>query len=403
MKKYFDVRDVIAESPNTHIFNIIGQGGVGKSYSVKRFILLEFFNHGKQFVYVRRWTTELTQLDTVFTDIEDDPEIVEAWQDSKWSGKYTTFHVLPFGSWFWLCGEKNDTKIEKIERIGRAIALSKATSFKGGTYNNYSTVWQDECITDEGYVSGDGEAARFDKIVNTVGRSINEIRVFLCGNPDSNIEASPYFTKLNIDYEHLQPNTVYYFDKISPTGKILANNICFIKLSGYESTGDGSTFLNEYTANIWDTPQGEMRLTGDVVTKKYPQLEKVGTRALRVVFKIILETPVIAREEYRRKLYLYFGYWHDENAYCDEAVIIVLKHDDNTLNGQIDNSRTLYARYDQRDVRARPYKQIYRYRIPHDEKYKELRYIIDATETNGFLLTDDNRAATLFETIVENM
>ena len=87
MKKYFDVRDVIAESPNTHIFNIIGQGGVGKSYSVKRYILLEFFNNGKQFVYVRRWTTELTQLDTVFTDMEDDPEIVEAWQDSKWRKK----------------------------------------------------------------------------------------------------------------------------------------------------------------------------------------------------------------------------------------------------------------------------------------------------------------------------
>lgn len=403
MKKYFDVRDVINESPNTHVFNIIGQGGVGKSYSVKRYILLEFFNHGKQFVYVRRWTTELTQLDTVFTDIEDDEEIIDAWKDSKWASKFNTFHILPFGSFFWLCGEKNDTKIEKLERVGRAIALSKATSFKGGTYNNYSTVWQDECITDEGYVSGDGEAARFDKIVNTVGRSINEVRIFLCGNPDSNIEASPYFTKLNIDYEHLQANTVYYFDKVSPTGKILANNICFIKLSGYENTGDGSTFLNEYTANIWDTPQGEMRLTGDVVTKRYPQLDKIGVSAITVHFKIILETPVIAREEYRRKLYLYYGVWRDENAYCNEPVMIVLKHDNNVLNGQIDNGRTLYARYDQRDVRARPYKQIYRYNIPRTEKFAELRAIIEGVQTNGFMLTDDNRAATLFETIVENM
>lgn len=401
--KYFDVRDVINESPNTHIFNIIGQGGVGKSYSVKRFILLDYFNNGNKFVYVRRWTTELQQLDTVFTDVENDPEVVDAWNGTPHAEKYETFHVLPFGSWFWLCGEKNDTKIDKLVRIGRAIALSQATRFKGGTYNDFRTVWQDECITDEGYVHGDGEAAAFDKIVNTVGRSINEILVFLCGNPDSNIEASPYFKSLNIDYERIQPNTVYYYDKISPTGRILANNVCFIKLSGYEKTGDGESYLNEYTSNIWDTPQGEMRLTGDVVTDKYPQLEKIGTHCIRPVFKVILETPVIAREEYRRKLYIYFGYWIDESAYCDEPVQIVLKHDEKEFSDKIDAAHTLYGRYDKLDIRTRPYKQIYRFMLPHDERYKELRYIMQGVEVNGFLLTDDNRAATLFNTIVTNM
>lgn len=404
MKKYFDIEDVIAESPDTHIFNIIGQGGVGKTYSVKRHVLKEFYERGKKFVYVRRWTTELTQLDTVFTDIESDDKVIQWWECSKWADKYETFHILPFGAWFWLCGEKNDTKIEKLERIGRAISLSKATSFKGGTYNDYSSIIQDECITDEGYVSGDGEAARFDKIVNTVARACNgDVKVFLLGNPDSNIEASPYFKTLNIDYEHIQPNTVYYYDKISPTGRVLANNVCFVKLSGYENTGDGESFLNEYTANIWDTPQGEMRLTGDVVTNRYPQLEKIGTHCIRPVFKIILETPVIAREEYRRKLYIYFGYWHDDNAYCDEPVQIVLKHDNENLDYQVDKSHTLYGRYDRLDIRTRPYKQIYRFMIPRDERYKELRYIMQSVEVNGFLLTDDNRAATLFNTIVTNM
>lgn len=403
MKKYFDVRDVIAESPNTHIFNIIGQGGVGKSYSVKRFILLDFFETGRQFVYVRRWTTEIETLDTVFTDTESDDEVIEAWKGTKYYDKYETFHILPFGSWFWLVGEKNDTKIEKIAKVGRAVALSQATRFKGGTYNNFRTVWQDECITDEGYVHGDGEASAFDKIVNTVGRECNEILVFLCGNPDSNIEASPYFKSLNLDYEHLQANTIYYFDKVSYTGRILANNVCFIKLSGYEKTGDGTGYLNEYTANIWDTPQGEMRLTGDVVTERYPQLDKIGTKCIEVKYKIILETPVLAREEYRRKLYIYAGYWHDESAYCDEPVQIVLKHDESDFARQIDASRTLYGRYDKLDVRTRPYKQIYRFMIPQNEQYKELRQLLRDVETNGFLLTDDNRAATLFNTIVVNM
>ena len=66
---YFDIRDVMRESPNTHIFNIVGQGGVGKTYSVKKFVLLDFLQNGKKFIYVRRWTTEIQTLDTVFLDI----------------------------------------------------------------------------------------------------------------------------------------------------------------------------------------------------------------------------------------------------------------------------------------------------------------------------------------------
>ena len=79
--KYFDIRELIKESPNTHIFNVIGQGGVGKSYSAKKYVLLRFFEAQEKFVYVRRWTTEITSgmLASVFTDVETDEEVVYAW------------------------------------------------------------------------------------------------------------------------------------------------------------------------------------------------------------------------------------------------------------------------------------------------------------------------------------
>ena len=99
MLQYFDVRDVIRESPNTHVFNIVGQGGVGKTYSLKKVFLLDFFTSKCQFVYIRRWTTEVqgSELDTVFTDSESDEEINEAWADSEYSSKYVTWHIMKRG------------------------------------------------------------------------------------------------------------------------------------------------------------------------------------------------------------------------------------------------------------------------------------------------------------------
>ncbi len=57
--EYFDIRKIIADSPNTHVFNIVGQGGVGKSYSTKKYVLENYLKRKEQFIYVRRWTTEI--------------------------------------------------------------------------------------------------------------------------------------------------------------------------------------------------------------------------------------------------------------------------------------------------------------------------------------------------------
>lgn len=402
MKRYFDIRDVIAESPNTHIFNIIGQGGVGKSYSTKKLAILNYLQKKEKFVYVRRWTTELKGLESVFLDTEDDAEILEAWNDSEYANKYARFHVLPRGEWFYLVGEKEDTKIDWLQRFGRIIPLSQSTRFKGGTYPKFTLIFQDEAITNEGYVDGADEAAHFTQIVDTVSRANSNCIVVICGNPDANIEASPYFQHMRIDYAHIQPNTVYYFDTVKKNGKILANNECFVKLANYEQNNTGESYLNPYTSDIWKTPQGEMRLTGEVLTKKYAQIETVGTSHIRPVYKMILETPVFAIEEYRRKLHIYFGYWEPGEDRVTESVLIVLKNDDTTLRAQIDDDRIIYARYDALDVRARPYKQVYRFTIPHEPKYAEIREIMNGVNDTRFIFTDDNRAATMYEEIARD-
>ena len=123
--EYFDIRKIIADSPNTHVFNIVGQGGVGKSYSTKKYVLENYLKRKEQFIYVRRWTTEIQNdnLETVFADLEEDPEVLQWWKDWNDEEKYKYFHILPKGGWFQIVAEDVKGEFHYLEKIGRPVAL----------------------------------------------------------------------------------------------------------------------------------------------------------------------------------------------------------------------------------------------------------------------------------------
>ena len=51
---------------------IIGNRGGGKSYNAKDWCIRDFIKNGNQFVYVRRYKTELKKIDKFFDDIKED-------------------------------------------------------------------------------------------------------------------------------------------------------------------------------------------------------------------------------------------------------------------------------------------------------------------------------------------
>lgn len=391
MNKHFDIRELIKENPNTRLFDIVGQGGVGKSYSTKKLVLQNFFSNDEQFIYVRRWTTEIANdnLQTVFEDIEDDKEVMQWWH--AWADeKYPYFHVLPKKGWFWIFGERANGTLDPLKPIGRPVALSKAGSFKGGTYNNFSVVWFDEFITDERYVGGDNEPNKLDKIVNTVGRAENDILVICCGNPDNFIEMCPYTKSLQLDYEHLQPNTAYLYDRKSAyTGKILANNVLFIKLANYS----GGMFLNERTANLWDTPEGEMRISGEVKTNKYMSITDELEKASDPIYELVIETGVQSNTEYNRKIYAYVVETPD-----DGIGVLIKRHRSERLREACDWS--VFCRYNEMKLRRHDSDlQILRLRIPNGPELAPLKMMLDQAESGRLYYADDDQVGTLFEAI----
>lgn len=379
--EYFDLRKhVLDKSPTTKLIYAIGKRGAGKTYSGKKEAINRYININKKFVYVRRWTTEITAglLKTVFSDVENDPEI--EWNKLEYG--YYKYHVLPKSGNFWLVGEDEDGKLHYIDIMGVITCVSDAEHFKGGVYNNYSMIIFDEFITEKGYIHGDKEPDLFDKIVNTVGRSINdELIVYMAGNPDEMVELCPYLYSLKLNYNKLKPNTVYFYDTVTDTD-ILEKNIAFIKVKV-----EGDT-LNKATSSLFGTAEERMSLSGDTKIHEFINIDYKDH--FKPLYELEVELPIIADDEgyWHKKIYVYYGHmWNN-------IVCVISKHEEYKID-------KLFCRYDQNDFRKRSCRQTFRINIPPEEAYAELNKMIHIVDCNKFIITADNEAASAFFQIRE--
>ena len=180
---YFNFQRVL--SYNALMTYIIGERGVGKSYGAKEFVADRFINKGKQFVYLRRYKTELKESmmkkgHPIFFE-----QIIYN-EDGTKNKKYEN-HKLT---------NKNDTMYIDDKLCGFAMPLSIANILKSSTYNNVDTIIFDEFIIDKGcYHYLQNEVEQLLDVIETVGR-LRDIRIIFLGNAIS--ITNPYFTYFNL-------------------------------------------------------------------------------------------------------------------------------------------------------------------------------------------------------------
>ena len=170
---FYDYNKVLSYNA---MFNfIIGERGVGKTFGAKKFCINRFLKYGEQFVYIRRYKTEIKEA---------------AGDVNKFFGQMADFFPdINFG----VQGEKLYIN-KKI--CGYVLPLSVANILKSTSFNKVSTIIFDEFIIDKGcYRYLANEVEQLLDMVETIAR-LRDVRVLFLGNAIS--ITNPYFTYFNL-------------------------------------------------------------------------------------------------------------------------------------------------------------------------------------------------------------
>lgn len=182
---YYDYNKLI--SYNGLLNFVIGERGVGKTFGAKKFVINDFLKNGNQFVYIRRYKTELDiAMQGFFEQLQDNG----LFTDCEFKVKTSKNKVTEF-----LCDG---------ETIGFAFPLSTANIMKSASFTKVKTIIFDEFLIDNGaYHFLRNEITQFLDTIESVSR-MRDIRVLLLGNAIST--ANPYFNYFNI---HLPYNSEF--------------------------------------------------------------------------------------------------------------------------------------------------------------------------------------------------
>ena len=167
---YYDPNPLL--SYNRILNFLIGARGIGKSYGFKKFPINRFLKNDEQFIYVRRYKTELKKVGNYFDDIKQE------FPDEKFEVKGREFHI-------------------NKKLAGWAIPLSTWQSEKSNAYPNVTTIIFDEFIREKdksGYMPNEVNALL--NLMDTVFRGRDNVRCICLSNAVTVV--NPYFLYFNL-------------------------------------------------------------------------------------------------------------------------------------------------------------------------------------------------------------
>lgn len=268
---YWDIKTVVSRELFLNV--CMGGRGIGKTEQCNGFNLENYKNNGRQFIYVRRYKTELSGA----------KDLLNKWLDDV---KYI--------------GDKNGGGMYKWygNTLGFAIPLSVAPNYKSGfNFDNVDTIVYDEAIIKVGgtqrYLTGEVECLL--ELASTVFRHRPNVRIIVLGN---NLQFfNPYceffkvkvFNNLYVDYERglqviyskdsaklrmIEENTPLYkltkgtaYHDYHYNNSVISSNKISISKKNNNDKIQMRLLLNSYTLNIYT--RGNGRLFAESKNKLY--------------------------------------------------------------------------------------------------------------------------------------
>lgn len=172
-------------SYNAFLNFLIGERGVGKTFSVTEFVTREFIKKSYEFVYIRRYKTELQKSSkSFFTALINE-------------GKFKDHQLYSKG---------NNYYIDETQ-AGYGIPLTASQSMKSTNFSRVKYIIFDEFIIESGnnhYLKNEVEI--FLGLVETIAR-LRDVKIFMLGNAVT--EINPYFLYFNINIPYKNDIKLY--------------------------------------------------------------------------------------------------------------------------------------------------------------------------------------------------
>lgn len=179
-KSIFYNYDKLFSYTDAIFFFVLGERGVGKTYGAICKAVKNYLKNGEQFVYLRRYNTELeTAVPKFFDALIDNEEFPDDELKVFKSKKMSKFLI-------------------NGEVAGYALPLSTANILKSTSFSKVTLIIFDEFIIDKGtyhYLNGGHEVEQLLDIVETIGR-LRDIKVLFLGNSIS--ISNPYFNYFDL-------------------------------------------------------------------------------------------------------------------------------------------------------------------------------------------------------------
>lgn len=255
---------------------VIGERGVGKSFNSKVAVLNKWLKNGEEFVYVRRYKTELdSALNNFWTDLQENGYFEDYCLEVKKNKMITKF----------TCDG---------EVCGYAIPLSTSNILKSTAFPKVKTIIFDEYMLDNSgtYRYLKNEVTMMLDFIETIGR-LRDIQVIFLGN-NTSFYGCPYTAYFdlelpyNSEFKTFKDGTIVVnyikneayraAKKNSKFGKLISgtsygdyaidnkslrDNFYFIDKKPQKSQFVGVMVINGINVGIWDGKNGYLYLSND--------------------------------------------------------------------------------------------------------------------------------------------
>ena len=274
MSMYYNYDKLFSYNDALILF-VIGERGVGKSFGAKRHVLNRYLKTGEQFIYIRRYKTEL------------DTSLHTFWDDLQMNGYFEDYDLSVKKS-------KMLTEFKCNGKVcGYAVPLSTANILKSTAFPLVKTIVFDEFLLDNAgtYRYLKNEVTMLLDVIESVFR-LRDGKTILLGNA-LNVHASPYFAYWdlelpqngaefrtfkdgaivvnyirNMDYRKAKKDSKFgklidgtAYGRYAIDNEVFHENNSFIAKRPANSSFYGMLIINGVTLGIWNGRDGYLYLS----------------------------------------------------------------------------------------------------------------------------------------------